>query len=63
MLACLCGCDAVQVSLEALKKRYDQGWLLEKTDDLDTLVARIRQARKQRKATSIGFHGNVVEVW
>jgi urocanate hydratase len=53
----------LKVSKEALQKRYDQGWLLEMTDDLDSLVARIRQARRQRNATSIGYHGNVVDVW
>ncbi|KAK7101954.1 urocanate hydratase-like [Littorina saxatilis] len=63
--AVICGCVGVvaEVSLEALKKRYDQGWLLEMTDDLDSLVAMIRQARKQRRATSIGYHGNIVDVW
>jgi urocanate hydratase len=52
-----------QVSREAIYKRHQQGWLLEVTDNLDELVTRIRQARKDRKPVSIGYHGNVVDVW
>jgi len=52
-----------QVSREAIEKRYSQGWLLEVIDNLDTLVARIRVARTQSHPVSIGYHGNVVDVW
>jgi len=52
-----------QVSREAIEKRYSQGWLLEVIDRLDDLVARIRLARTQRRPVSIGYHGNVVDVW
>lgn len=51
------------MSFEALKKRYDQGWVLEMIDDLDTLIGRIKEAKEQRLVTSIGFHGNIVAVW
>ncbi|KAL8621361.1 Urocanate hydratase [Nucella lapillus] len=63
--AVICGCIGVvaEVSYEALKKRYDQGWVKEMTEDLDTLVTRIRQARQGRQLTSIGYHGNIVHVW
>jgi len=63
--AVICGCVGVmaEVSYEALKKRYDQGWLLEMTDNIDTLITAVRAARKQKRATSIGFHGNAVQVW
>merc|ERR550519_1531860 len=35
--AVICGCVGVmaEVSYEALKKRYDQGWLLEMVDDVE----------------------------
>ena len=48
--AVICGCVGVmaEVSYEALKKRYDQGWLLEMTDDIDTLITAVRAARKQK---------------
>jgi len=36
---------------------------MEVIDGIDELVARIRQARQERKATSIGYHGNIVDVW
>jgi len=63
--AVICGCVGViaEVSYEALKKRYDQGWLVEITDNLPDLLKAIEAAVKERRATSIGYHGNVVEVW
>jgi len=54
---------AWQVSYAALKKRFDQGWVLEMIDDLDTLMDRVRTARLNKESTSIGYHGNIVSVW
>ena len=44
----ICGCIGViaEVSYEALKKRYDQGWVCEMIDDVDALIQRIREAKK-----------------
>lgn len=39
----------MQVSEEALKKRHEQGWLLEYTDNLDNLIRRIREARRKKE--------------
>jgi len=63
--AVICGCIGVvaEVSYEALKKRYDQGWVKEIEDDPDSLVTRLQEARKNKEVTSIGFHGNIVTVW
>jgi len=63
--AVICGCVGViaEASYEALKKRYDQGWVVEMTDNLDDLITIVRAARKKKRATSIGFHGNIVAVW
>lgn len=63
--ATICGCIGIvaEVSYEALKKRYDQGWVLEIIDDLDQLIERVKEARQKKQVTSIGFHGNVVAVW
>lgn len=63
--AVICGCIGViaEVSEEALRKRHEQGWLEEYTDDLDVLVRRIREARAKKEVTSIGYHGNIVSVW
>ena len=51
------------MSYEALKKRYDQGWLLEMVDDVEELIRVVRKAKREKRATSIGFHGNAVTVW
>lgn len=61
----ICGCVAVvaEVSSEALYKRQKQGWLVEVTSDLEELVAKIKQHRDAKRAVSIGFLGNIVDVW
>ena len=63
--AVICGCVGViaEVSEEALMKRHRQGWLVEVAQGLDDLIALIRNARRRKRATSIGYHGNVVDVW
>uniref|UniRef100_H2Z6J1 Urocanate hydratase n=1 Tax=Ciona savignyi TaxID=51511 RepID=H2Z6J1_CIOSA len=62
--ATIAGCVGViaEVDESALNKRYKQGWLMQKTSDLDELIEMIREARKMRKAVSIGYHGNVVDI-
>ncbi|VEL25487.1 unnamed protein product [Protopolystoma xenopodis] len=59
------GCIAViaEVCEKALKKRLEQGWLTERVDSLNELIERIRHYRKAPLAVSIGYLGNVVEVW
>ena len=61
----IAGCVSVvaEMSEEALRKRHAQGWLLEVTSDLVELVEKIRTARDAKKATSIGYLGNIVDVW
>jgi len=63
--AVICGCVGViaEVSREALEKRHKQGWVLEVVDNLAQLMAAVKSARKEKRATSIGFHGNIVDVW
>ncbi|XP_059143399.1 urocanate hydratase-like isoform X2 [Physella acuta] len=63
--AVISGCVGViaEVSEEALLKRYNQGWVMELAEDLDNLVALLRNARRRKKPVSIGYHGNVVDVW
>lgn len=60
-------CRAVTVIAEvdpaALDKRHAQGWLMEKHTSLDTLVDRIRAARRAKEAVSLGFLGNIVSLW
>ena len=52
-----------EVDGKALKKRLEQGWLMEAEDDLDRLLKRIEEARRVGEGVSIGYHGNVVALW
>ncbi|XP_064632889.1 urocanate hydratase-like [Lineus longissimus] len=63
--AVIAGCIGViaEVSHEALQKRHKQGWLKEVTDDLDALIATLRKYRREGRVTSIGYHGNIVDLW
>ena len=52
-----------KVCEEVVKKRHSQGWVMEVTNCLDDLIIRIRRARNERRAVSIAYHGNVVDLW
>lgn len=52
-----------EINPAAAQKRHQQGWLDELYEDLDQLVARIRQAKAHRQAVSLGYLGNVVDLW
>ncbi len=52
-----------EVNPAAIKKRYDQGWLNEMYDDLDQVITRMQEARKNKEAVSIGYEGNIVDLW
>ena len=52
-----------EVNPKAIKKRYDQGWLNEMYDDLDQVIDRMMEARKNKEAVSIGYEGNIVDLW
>src|SRR5690606_29811992 len=52
-----------EVNPRALKKRHEQGWLEEVATDLDAALARIEAARKARQPLSLGYLGNVVDLW
>ncbi|XP_047390849.1 urocanate hydratase isoform X2 [Sciurus carolinensis] len=63
--AVIVGCIAViaEVDKAALVKRHQQGWLMEVTDSLDHCIERLREARKKKEVLSLGYHGNVVDLW
>uniref|UniRef100_A0AAY5ELF1 urocanate hydratase n=1 Tax=Electrophorus electricus TaxID=8005 RepID=A0AAY5ELF1_ELEEL len=63
--AVIAGCVGViaEVDEVPLQKRYEQGWLMEVTKDLDNCIQRIREARRAKMALSLGYHGNVVDLW
>ncbi|HYG17483.1 MAG TPA: urocanate hydratase [Ohtaekwangia sp.] len=52
-----------EVNARAIYKRHDQGWVDEVIDDLDMLVRRVRAAKDSGEIVSLGFLGNVVDVW
>ncbi|KAJ7359058.1 Urocanate hydratase [Desmophyllum pertusum] len=63
--AVIAGCVGVVAEVDgaALKKRHAQGWLMEYTSDVDICMDLIRKARQMKKPHSLGYHGNVVDLW
>src|SRR5690625_2103016 len=61
----IAGCVTVcaDVNPKALDKRHEQGWVNEKITDLDALVKRVKTAQENKETVSIGYGGNIVEVW
>ena len=62
------GCIGVvaEINEDALRKRHEQGWLTEWTDDLDEIMNSIRKYRSEDVdpvGVSIGYLGNVVDLW
>lgn len=52
-----------EVSREATYKRHKQGWLDEVVEDLEELIKRIRKAKAGKEVVSIGYLGNIVDLW
>jgi len=52
-----------EVNPKAIKKRHSQGWLNEVYSNLNSLLKRIEEARKNKEAVSLGYHGNVIDLW
>lgn len=61
----IAGCITVvaEVNIKATEKRHQQGWVDEVVHDLDQLTARVKKAKANREVVSIGFNGNIVDVW
>ncbi len=54
---------AAEVNEKAARKRHEQGWVDILIDNLDNLVTRVKQAKKNNEVVSIAFIGNIVEIW
>ncbi len=54
---------AAEVNEKAAKKRHEQGWVDTLVDNLNDLVARVKQAQTNAEVISIAYIGNIVEVW
>jgi urocanate hydratase len=52
-----------EVNPKAVRTRFSQGWVDEVTDNMDTLLKRVAAVKKENRAVSIGFRGNIVDVW
>lgn len=52
-----------EVNPKAIKTRYSQGWVDEVISDMDVLIKRVEEARKSNTVVSLGYHGNIVDVW
>ncbi len=52
-----------EINPKVAEKRYSQGWVDELYDDLEKVVQRAEQARKEKRGLSIGYLGNVVDLW
>ncbi|QES89111.1 urocanate hydratase [Rhizosphaericola mali] len=59
------GCITVcaEVNPDAAKKRFEQGWVNELIDDLQSLCNRVKIAIQNKENVSIAFIGNIVDVW
>ncbi|MFZ0283118.1 MAG: urocanate hydratase, partial [Bacteroidales bacterium] len=52
-----------EVNPMAVNKRFSQGWIDEVIDNMDSLLKRVVEVKRENKAVSIGYIGNIVEVW
>ncbi len=52
-----------EINPDALYKRLEQGWLMEAETDLDKVIARIERARRDKEPLSLGYLGNIVDLW
>ncbi|MDG1557438.1 MAG: urocanate hydratase [Candidatus Poseidoniaceae archaeon] len=56
-------CIVAESNAHAAHKRHEQGWLSEVTDDIDRAIDRMVEVADQKEAVSIGFIGNIVDLW
>jgi len=63
--AVIAGAVAViaEINPRAAQKRLEQGWLQEIETDLERVLARIEEARAAARPLSLGYVGNVVDLW
>ena len=61
----IAGCITVcaEVNPKITHIRHSQGWINEVIEDIDELVKRVALAKANKEIVSIGYLGNVVDVW
>ncbi|KAJ4459060.1 putative Urocanate hydratase [Paratrimastix pyriformis] len=52
-----------EINEAALMKRHRQGWVTDVARDLPTVDRLVREARAQQRSLSVGYLGNVVDLW
>ncbi len=52
-----------EINPKAIRTRHEQGWLDEVEEDLDKVLIRIDEALDMRKPLSLGYLGNIVDLW
>lgn len=56
-------CIVAEVNPRALYKRQEQGWLDESFEDIGALFRRAKAAQERQESVSLGYLGNVVDLW
>jgi len=56
-------CVIAEINPIAIRTRHEQGWLQEIENDLDRVLLRIEKARRAGEALSLGYTGNIVDLW
>ncbi len=56
-------CLVAEINPVAANKRYSQGWVDEVSDDIDFCIDSMIEARDKGAAKSIGYIGNIVDLW
>ena len=52
-----------EVDFSRIKTRLEQGWLSKYSDNLEEVVNWMQESKRKGEATSIGYYGNVVDLW
>jgi len=52
-----------EINPKAVKTRHSQGWVDEVFEELDALIARMKNAVAAKEAVSLAYQGNVVDLW
>ncbi len=52
-----------EVNPKAISTRHSQGWVDEVYSDINELMRRIHSALSGKEVTSIGYEGNIVDLW
>ncbi len=56
-------CVIAEINPKPLQTRFEQGWLQEIEKDIDKIIPRIKRAVEERKPLSLGYLGNIVDLW